>query len=691
VGGREDFCAAPDGVVSRPRFRPARSRVRLAVVRLVIASLLFTLLGRLAWVQLVDAEASEVAAADARLRTVLTPAVRGTVLDRDGLPLAANRSALVISVDPLALADQPDGGTAVLERLATVLGVTVDEVRARITACGAPGAARPPVCYAGSPVQPAPVAEDVDPAVALLVAERPEDFPGVTAEGTAVRAYPAPGGVGAAHLLGYLSPVTAEELDANESAPGAVALAGTDLVGRSGLEQEYDVDLRGTPGSRTVQVDARGAVVAEVGRTAPSAGDNLVTSIDADIQAVTERALAGAIDRARTLTDPDGHPYVADGGSAVVLDVTDGSVVALASAPTYDPGIWVGGIASSEYAKLTAAEGGVPLLSRPIQGAYAPASTFKAITTSAALEQGLGTGPYACTSGVAIGDRTFRNYESRAYGPISLARALEVSCDTVFYRIAYDLWLRDGGTSPVAAPTDAITSMAHAFGLGRPTGIDLPGEVSGQVADRAWKQATWETTREETCARATSGYPDVAATDPARAAFLLALAKENCEDGWRLRAGDAVNTAIGQGDTLVTPVQMAVAYGAVANGGTLWEPRIGQSIVDQDGQVVREIPAAEAGRLPVSASTLAYLRTALQGVSRSGTGAGAFAGFPLDRIPIGAKTGSGEVFGKQSTSWFVAFSDRYAVVLTVSQGGTGSGTSGPGVRAIFDALYAENR
>ena len=671
------------------RTPPARSRVRLAVVRLVIASLFLTLLGRLAWVQIVDAETLAVAAADVRLRTVLTPAVRGTVLDRAGRPLAANRSALVISVDPLALAEQPDGGAAVLERLAAALGLPVAEVRARITACGAPGAVPPPACYEGSPVQPAPVAEDADPAVALLVAERPQDFPGVTASGQAVRTYPAPDGVGAAHLLGYLSPVTAEELDANDAPVGGVELDGTALVGRSGLEQVYDRDLRGTPGSRTVQVDARGAVVAEVGRTAPVAGSNLVTSLDARVQAVTESALMDAIARARTFTDPDGQPYLADGGAAVVLDVTDGSVVALASAPTYDPGIWVGGIASSEYEALVAEDAGVPLLSRAVQGAYAPASTFKAITTAAALEQGLGSGPYSCTSDLTIGDRTFRNYESRAYGSISLARALEVSCDTVFYRIAYDLWLRDGGTSPVAAPADAVTTMARAFGLGEPTGIDLPAEAGGQVADRSWKQATWEATREDMCARASSGYPEIAASDPARAAFLHALARESCDDGWRLRAGDAVNTAIGQGDTLVTPLQMAVAYAAIANGGTLWEPRIGQSVVDQDGQIVREIPATAAGRLPVSASTLAYLRTALQGVPRSGTGASAFAGFPLDRIPIGAKTGSGEVFGKQSTSWFVAFSDRYAVVMTVSQGGTGGGTSGPGVRAIFDTLYPD--
>ena len=198
-----------------------RSRVRLAVVQLVVASLFLTLLGRLAWVQLVDTESAGVVAAEARLRTVLTPAVRGSVLDRAGRPLATNRTSLVISVDPIALADQPDDGAAVLQRLAATLGLTIDEVLARITACGAPGAVAPPVCYDGSPVQPAPVAEDVDPMVALQIAERPEAFPGVRADGEAVRAYPAPDGAGAAHLLGYLAPAPADELGPSGTADGA--------------------------------------------------------------------------------------------------------------------------------------------------------------------------------------------------------------------------------------------------------------------------------------------------------------------------------------------------------------------------------------------------------------------------------------------------------------------------------------
>lgn len=663
------------------------SGVRLAVVRLVVLSLLLTLVARLAYVQLVVGGVDPRAGATAsRLRTVATPALRGMVLDSAGRPLAANRSSLVVAVDPLRLAAEADGGGAVVARLAAVLGLGSDEVRARMTPCGADGAGPPPRCYAGPPVLPAPVAVDVDPSTILRIAEHPEDYPGVSAGSRAVRTYPAPAGANAAHLLGYLAPVTADELN-RAGADAAVPMAGADLVGRTGLEQAYDTDLRGVPGERTVSVDSRGRVLGLVSERDPTAGHHVVTHIDAGLQAVTEAALRDAVARARTQIDPEGRPYVADAGAAVVMDVTDGSVLALASYPTYDPTVWAGGISADDYAGLMAPESGEPLLSRAIQAELAPASTFKAVAAAAALEAGYGIGPYDCTSDLAVGDRTFRNYESRAYGAITLARALEVSCDTVFYRIGYDLWLAAGGSAAATEAPDPIAAMATGWGLGRATGVDLPSESAGRVADREWKQSYWEQTRAETCARARDGYPGVAAIDPARAAYLTALARESCADGWRLRAGDAVNTAIGQGDTLVTPLQVATAYAAIANGGTLWQPRVASAVVDSDGSLVRSVEPRSSGTLPVSPATLDYVRSALHAVPRTGTGASAFAGFPLDQVPIGAKTGSGEVFGAQSTSWFAAFSDRYVVVVVVEQGGTGGATSAPAVRAVFEALY----
>jgi penicillin-binding protein 2 len=255
------------------------------------------------------------------------------------------------------------------------------------------------------------------------------------------------------------------------------------------------------------------------------------------------------------------------------------------------------------------------------------------------------------------------------------------------------MWLRDGGLTPVKDPKDPMVTMAKRYGLGKPTGLDVPGERPGRIADRRWKRAYWEATRDYYCAKAKIGYPEVAKEDPERADFLERLSKENCLEGYVFRAGDAVNFSIGQGDTTVTPLQLARVYAAVANGGTLFEPHVGKAIVRPDGRVVRRIKPKVTGKLPVRREVLDYLRDALRSVTENGTGRGPFerAGFPLDKIPVASKTGTGEVYGKQTTSWFASYAPadrpRYAVVMMVSQGGTGSGTSGPAVAEIYKALF----
>ena len=662
-----------------------RSRLRLVVIQVLVLSLFATLGGRLWYLQVVAGERYEQAATENRLRQVAVPAVRGQVLDAQGRPLIRNRTALVVSVSRTELLRQPDAGTALLQRLAAVVGVPEEELRARTTLCDGEA---PKPCWNGSPYEPIPVSETDDTTLALRILERQEEFPGVTAELAPVREFPAPQGANAAHLLGYLSPVSAEELEEQQPQGGGTRIGRRDLVGRAGLERQYDDALRGASGVRTVAVDHRGRVSATVDEQQATPGNHVVTSIDAGVQAAAEKQLQAAIERARSRNDRDGTPYAAPSGAAVVLDHLTGRIVALASYPSYDPAIWVGGISSTEYAAITSEDAHYPNQSRATQGEFAPASTFKVVSAAAAVAAGYDIdGSYSCPSSFQVGNRAFRNYESYAYGQISLERALEVSCDTVFYRFAYELWKSDGGDRPRPEAADTFLRMAQGFGFGRPTGLDLPSESTGRIADRAWKQQTWEATKETSCRRADEGYPDVAADDPERAAYLQQIARDNCVDGFKYRGGDAVNFAIGQGDTTVTPLQLAVAYGAIANGGTLWAPRIGRAVVRPDGAVVEEITPQPAGNLPVEAGTLDYIRTALYGTAREGTGRAAFAGFPLDEHPVGVKTGTGEVFGKQTTSWFASFDARYAVVLMVEQGGTGAGTSGPSVRGIYEAIY----
>jgi penicillin-binding protein 2 len=239
--------------------------------------------------------------------------------------------------------------------------------------------------------------------------------------------------------------------------------------------------------------------------------------------------------------------------------------------------------------------------------------------------------------------------------------------------------------------------MARAFGLGEPTGLDLPGEASGRIPDRQWKYEYWKARRAYNCAMAKDGYRELARTDPQRAAYLTALAKENCSpQGYVYRAGDAANFAIGQGDVTVTPLQLARAYAAVANGGTLYVPTIGKAVIRPDGTLVRTIPPKVAGKLPIPQSTLRWMQRAFTRVTEpGGTGYAPFAnaGFPLDEIKVATKTGTAEVYGKQSTSWFASWAPaggakpQYVVVMMVSQGGTGSGVSGPGVEKIYETLF----
>lgn len=656
---------------------------RVIVVQVLVVSLLATLAARLAYVQFAEGGTYRLAADSNTIREVLTPAARGLILDQRGRPLVANKSALVVTVDRTELSRQRDGGTAVLASLAGILGTTGEQLRDRMKPCGTPGAPRQPLCWNGPSTQPVVVADRVAPEIGLAVVEQADRLPGVRATMSPVRAYPRPYGANAAHLAGYLGPVSEAEAQAARQDSDRPL---PDAVGRSGLEQQYDELLRGSPGIQRVALNRNGQANATLVDSGAEPGTNLLTSIDARLQGVVETQLQGAIDRARHAGLP------ADSGAAVVLDVTNGRVLALASAPTYDSSIWVGGISAKDYDRLSDQAAGLPLLNRATQGLFAPASTFKVVSTAAALQAGFSAAQeYPCPSSVKVGGQVFTNYESHAYGSISLARALAVSCDTVFYRLGLDLWQTEGGLAPKSG-TEHIADMATSFGLGRATGIDLPGESKGRVGGRAAKRAHYEEMKDAYCQRAARGYPEIADVD--RAKLLQAYARDFCADGDQYRAGDALNLAIGQGDTAITPLQVATAYAAVANGGTLWRPTIAKAAVQRDGTVVQEFAPQAGGKLPVPDSTLNYLRSALTQTPISGTASNQFRGFPLDRIPVAAKTGTGEVAGKATTSWFASFAPadrpRYAVLFMVSQGGTGAVTSGPSVRAVYEAIFGVN-
>jgi penicillin-binding protein 2 len=645
------------------------------MLRVVVVSMLAVLAVRLWQVQVVRGAEFVAAATETRTRNVVVPAVRGQILDSAGRPLVRNRTALVVSVDPTRFAHMRDGGKAVMQRLARVLGEPVKALEQRIRPCG-PKVSRP--CWPGSPYRPIPIDQHVTTREALQILERQEAFPGVTADVRAVREYP--WGTNAAQVLGYLQPVTEEELKRRQGLKEG--FSGMDLVGRDGLESVYDKWLRGKPGRRRIGVDRMGKVVGLERQTQPVPGDTLVTSIDARVQAVVEKALAHAMKNA---------PH-ADSGAAVVMDPRTGRVIALASAPSYDPTMWTGGISQADYDRLLSDKAGNPLISRATRGQYAPGSTFKLSSVASMIADGYPMrGKYDCPGSIMVGGRSFHNFHGVSMGTIDLHTALVRSCDTIFYRAGYEMWLRDGGLNPKAHPAEPMTKMARALGFGRKTGIDLPGESAGRIPDRAWKKQIWAATKKTNCARGKSGYPDVAKSDPARAAFLKQLAYENCVDGYKFWPGEAANLAIGQGDVLVTPLQLATAYSAMVGDGKVRSPRIGWALVNPEGQVDRLITPPVVGKVPINKQARDYIRAALSEVPSDGTAAGAFQGFPMDKVRVGGKTGTAEVYGKDDTSWFASFAPaqnpRFVVVVMVSQGGQGAQTAAPAAREIYEGIF----
>jgi penicillin-binding protein 2 len=616
-------------------------------------------------------------AAQANTREVREPALRGRILDANGDPWAGNGATTVVTVDPGALAESEDEGRALIDRVARGLEMDPAVLWGRTRLCGTEGAPAPPRCFSGSPFRPVVIARDVEPVTALSLVERPEDFPGVRVQSQPIRDYPADD-VNAAHLLGYLG-VPSEEEVATADPP----LSPDAVVGRAGLEAVYDAELRGQPQRTVLSVDPRGIVTGEVSREPAVPGLDLRTHLDPQIQSRTETVLRQTVRAARA----GGRPASAAAG--LVMRVEDGAVLAAASWPTYDPAIWASGISSADYEALVDAEGGQPLVNRVIAETYPPASTFKAFSLPAALASGVDPEQeYSCPGAVQIAGTRFTNFRSRAYGELDLQRILEVSCDTVFYRWAYDSWTDLGGLSAERDLRDPYILLAEDVGFGRRSGIDLPGEVTGTVPGRRTSREAWERDKEQICERAERGYPEV--RNRQRRTFLERSATENCAEGWQYRAGDAVNFAIGQGDLAVTPVQLASAYAAVANGGTVWSPQVAAGTQRLDGTPVEDFPAQRAGRVFWDEEALEVVRRGLLGVNTDGTGAPAFEGFDLQSYPVAGKTGSAEALGARSTAWYASYGPapepEYVVVVLVEEGGIGGEVAAPAARQIWETL-----
>ena len=650
--------------------------------------MMLTLFARLYYVQLLDPNKPVQTAHLTHDASIVVPAPRGLIVDARGRPLVTNTSVQQVTVNQELLLRRPDKGRVVLTRLATLLDTSATRLAKEITPCSA---TVPAPCSTGEPFAPVIVESDASVRTVLAISEHRELYPGVAVQTATLPAYP--NADLAAHVLGYTGQITEADKKANP------ALNDVDTIGVSGLEEQYDAALRGVDGTQHVQLDPQGYTVALGARDPAQQGNTLVTSIDAHLQQLAENSLARQIRDSRAAGSP------APSGAIVIMDPQTGRVVASASYPTYDPSVFVGGISDRNYQRLTATNSGDPLLDRANAGQYAPGSTFKLITSSSLLvnHQINLRDRYDCPGSLTIDGRVKTNYDSEVLGPITLRDALGYSCDTFFYRpTANEYYADQARIAKGRKPTEHLQAMAREFGVGTAPGIDLPAgeQASGSYADRETRLARWRANRAEYCAAGRRGYPEI--KDAAQRAYLTLLATENCTDGWRYRAGDNADMSIGQGETTMSPLQLAVAYSALVNGGKIYEPTLGRAVVDAQGRVVDTVTAKVRNTVPVPQRDLDYIARSLNfGRGYAVSGAFAYIGSKYQGR-IGGKTGTAEVEGRKDTSWLTTWGPtyrdaegdvraRFVMVGMVEQAGTGATAAGPMLKRVWDGIFGVGR
>ncbi|MBA3301532.1 MAG: penicillin-binding protein 2 [Thermoleophilaceae bacterium] len=573
---------------------------------------------RLWYLEVLSGDRYLAVANDNRVRTIKVEAPRGQILDRKGRILVDNRSARVVQISPDKLPTNQRIKTRVYDRLSEVLGMNRREIRTSVRDQ-----------LRQLPFASATVKTDVPLATVSYIRENADLFPGVTAELAYLRSYPHDK-VGA-HLFGIVGEVTEKQLK-EERYRG---ISQGDRVGQGGIEYQYDRYLRGKNGARRIIVDALNvAQPKQLRPREPTPGRNLRLSIDLKAQQVGQQALAG------------------QKGAFVAMEVKTGKVVALGSSPSFDPNIFAKTIKASDYKRLNDAKNGAPLANRAIQGLYPTGSIFKLVTATAALESGsLGIDePVSDPGSLEVGGVTFKNAGDAVNGVLSLRRALTVSSDVFFYKQGLELNTRGDGLE--------LQKWARRLGIGRRTGIDLPGEAPGLVPNPAWRNRLFE--------------------------------KKLTDRPWA--EGDNINLSVGQGDLQADPLQMAVAYATLANGGRVVRPRLGEQIEDGDGRVMQEFEFTPRRNVNIKEENRKAILEGIQGASNApgGTSTDVFKGFP---IPVSGKTGTAEKgLGRADQSWYAALAGapndpKYVVITTSEAGGFGAATAAPQARRIIAALY----
>ena len=627
---------------------------RVGILALLFTGALSILFFRLWFVQLAAGPEWLVEADQNIVSSEAIAAPRGDIVDRNGMVLATSVPGLIIEIDRSLLPIEVEDD--VLQRLAAILELSPVEVRQAVERTGSGEVAALPEF-------------EIDADTAYLIMEQRATLPGVTVRALPVRGYTQGSLMG--HVLGHMGLPSPGDLE-------RLPIADTNTpIGKLGVEREYEEFLRGAPGKHVYRINPEGAILEEIGTVDPIPGATVRLTLDVEAQAEVERIVVEAIELSNALKetqeeeDPAETPQPTERATAVVMEVNTGAILAMASYPTFEPQAFVGGIDVDSFEELSERQAFNNLA---IQGVKPPASTFKSITYVTAMEEnifpdGVSTPEETieCSSQLAhdFGDDSqhlWRNWtHPESDGPQNLHDALRRSCNIYFWEVALSIWRAYARTDREGI----VQEWARAVGIGRPTQVDLPFEHEGILGDRE----LFEEWRER--------------------------------QPWRVRAegwlgGDLMNIVVGQGPIVATPLQMAVAYASMLNGGTVYQPRVADAIETADGERLRTLEPRVLRSVDISPETVASLRTDLTSVVRSGTAKRAFEDLGGLVEVVGGKTGTAQSFTDQegvfhdSTAWFVGVAPidapRWVVAVMVDEGGSGGAVAAPAARAIFQYL-----
>jgi penicillin-binding protein 2 len=603
---------------SEPERRTSPLALRISIITGLAIAIFSVLFLRLWYVQVLSGDKYRNQANDNRIREIRVQAPRGDILDRNGKVLVANRTELAIQVSPEDLPPPGRDRSRELHRLATITGMDMKEIRKTLQSGSRAAPGGPVILRKGLGVDKV-----------YYLRENQSSFPGVSVERVFTREYRQ--GTLAAHLFGNVGEVTAEQL----KQPRYAGLHPGDQVGQSGIEYEYDRYLRGQPGTDRIQVDALGRPTEQLRSKPAESGDDVRLTIDSSLQATGEGALQSF-----------GLP-----GAFVTMNAQNGEILAMGSAPTFDPSIFTHPISQTEYRALTSRRTDAPLADRAIQGLYPTGSTFKPITATAALQDHL-ISPntiFNDTGSLRLdANLTLHNAGKAVYGPLNMSDALKVSSDIYFYNL--------GLKAKASKGHGQIQDWARQYGLGEKTGIDLPAEVQGLIPTPAWRNRLY--------------------------------AEKLTDRPWS--AGDNVNLAVGQGDLEADPLQMAVAYAALGNGGKVLRPHLGDDVESVTGRVLEEISPSPRREIDLSPTTR---NTIMTGLTRAATEPGGtsypvFGNFPF---AVAGKTGTAQRPNQPDQSWYIvlapARNPQIVVAVTIERGGFGVDTAAPVAARILEDYF----